>query len=223
MSGQGKGPGAGTQLPLDLGHRRAMGRDDFLVSAANEQAVRWIDRWPDWPPPGIVLAGPPGSGKTHLACVWAERADAAFAVPELISAPVRGAIVVDDADRMPEQQLLFLFNSARANAATVLLTAVRPPAQWPIKLPDLRSRLGTLPVAEIAAPDDALLAAVLMKHFSDRQVPVPPEVLSFLLARLERSFEAAARAAAALDRAALARRRPLTLPLVREVLAELEI
>ncbi len=223
MSGQGKGPGTDAQLPLDLGHRPAMGRDDFLVSAANDEAVRWIDRWPDWPPPGIVLVGPPGSGKTHLAHVWAARSDAAFAVPEPISASARGAIVVDDADRTSEQQLLFLFNSARANAVTILLTAVRPPAYWPIKLPDLRSRLGTLPVAEIAAPDDALLAAVLMKHFADRQVPVPPEVLSFLLARLERSFEAAARAAAALDRAALARRRPLTMPLVREVLAELEI
>ncbi len=215
--------GTGAQLPLDLGHRRAMGRDDFLVSVANEDAVRWIDRWPDWPPPGIVLVGPPGSGKTHLAHVWAARSEATFAPPDLSAVPARVPIVVDDADRAPERELLFLFNAARANAATLLLTAVRPPSQWHTKLLDLRSRLGTLPVAEISAPDDALLAAVLMKHFADRQVPVPPEVLSFLLARLERSFEAAARTVAALDRAALARRRPLTLPLVREVLAELEI
>jgi chromosomal replication initiation ATPase DnaA len=223
VSADGKGPRTGVQLPLDLGHRRAMGREDFLVSRANEDAVRWIDRWPDWPPPGIVLVGPAGSGKTHLAHVWAARSGAVFAGPELSSAWARGPIVLENADRVPERDLLFLFNTARASAATLLLTATRPPATWPTVLPDLRSRVGTLAIAEIAAPDDALLAAVLMKHFADRQLAVPPEVLSFLVARLERSFEAAARTATALDRAALARGRPLTLPLAREVLAELEI
>jgi chromosomal replication initiation ATPase DnaA len=212
----------GAQLPLDLGHRRAMGRDDFLVSAANEQAVRWIDRWPDWPPPGIALVGPPGSGKTHLAHVWAERAGAIFGGDDLLGAASQGAVVVDDAERCAQQDLLHLFNTARASGATLLLTATRPPGQWATRLPDLRSRLSTLPVAEIAAPDDALLAAVLVKHFADRQVPVAPEVVTYLLTRLDRSFAAARRAAAALDRAALAQRKPLTVPLARAVLAELE-
>jgi len=213
---------SGAQLPLDLGHRRALGRDDFLVSAANAAAVQWIDRWPDWPPPGLVLVGPAGSGKTHLAHVWAERAGAGFAGAGFGQKPPAEPTVVEDADRAPARDLLFLFNAARARSISLLLTATLPPAQWPAVLPDLRSRLGTMPVAVIEPPDDALLAGVLLKHFSDRQVAVPPEVLSYLLPRLERSFDAARRTAAALDRAALARGGPLTLPLARQVLSELE-
>lgn len=210
---------AAQQLPLDLGHRRAVGREDFLVSPANAEAVAWIDRWPDWQPPGIVLIGPPGCGKTHLGEVWRVRANAGYVGGRALQAgmPPPPALVVDDAERAPEPALLALYNTARAAGAWLLLTAPEAPARWGVRLPDLRSRLGTLPVVAIAPPDEALLAGVLLKHFADRQLRVPPEVIPYLAARIERSFAAAARAATLLDQLALSRRRPPSVPLAREV------
>jgi len=214
------------QLPLDLAHRPALGRDDFLVAPANEAAVAWLDRWPNWPAPALVLTGPAGSGKTHLAQVFAARSGA-LALEDLLAAPLPDlvgaarAVILENAMAAPEETLLHLYNLLAERGGHLLLPAREPPARWGIALPDLRSRLLAAPVAALQPPDDSLLAAVLVKLFADRQLPVGAEVLAYLVPRLERSFDAAARIVAALDRAALAAHRPVTVPLAREVLAAL--
>ena len=215
------------QLVLELGHRPALGREDFLVSAANENAVAWIDRWPDWPGRGLILYGPPGCGKTHLAQVWravsgAELVEAsALGDPDLARLTEPGAAaVVEGADGGVDQRaLLALYNVLASNGAGVLLTARCPPAAWPIELPDLCSRLAALPAAAVAAPDDQTFAAVLVKLLADRQLRVGADVVAYLSTHLERTFEAAREAIAALDSAALAAKRNVTVPLAREVLA----
>lgn len=218
------------QLPLDLGHRPALGREDFLVAECNAAAVAWIDRWPDWPGGGLALHGPAGCGKSHLAEVWrgrsgAIRLDAALlagAEPPQLLGTAR-ACVIDGlydsgAARPDERRLLHLYNLMRERGGHVLFAARAAPARWPVALPDLRSRLGALPAVEIGPPDDVLLAAVLVKLFVDRQLAVGADVIDYLARRMERSFEAARRLVAALDREALAAHRRIALPLAREVL-----
>jgi len=216
------------QLPLDLGHRPALDRDAFLVTGSNADAVGWIDRWPAWPMPALVLEGPPGAGKTHLASVWRVRADAglimgpaldAAQVPDLLEAA--RPLVVERADHAPEQPLLHLYNACVERRLGLLLTAEGAPARWGTRLPDLASRLKALPVARIGAPDDRLVHAVLIKLFADRQLVIAEDVIDFLMARMERSFEAARRLVAAIDAASLAARRGVSVPLARDVLRRL--
>lgn len=218
-------PGGTAQLPLDLGHRPALGRDAFLVTDSNAAAVGWIDRWPAWPMPALVLEGPAGAGKTHLAGVWRARAAAdaiagpaldAGAVPRLLEAG--RSLVVERADRAAEEPLLHLYNGFAERRLSLLLTADRAPARWGTVLPDLGSRLKALPVAAILAPDDRLIHAILIKLFADRQLSIAEDVVDFLTARMERSFEAASRLVAAIDAAALAAHRRVTVPLARDVL-----
>ena len=217
-----------TQLAIDLPHRPAFGRADFLVSSCNADALGWIERWPDWPLRALVLYGPAQSGKTHLAHLWRERSGAALVVGDSLleldpaALAPSGAVVVDEAERVPEQALLHLYNCSMESGASVLIVARGAPARWPIALPDLASRLRAAPAVAIAPPDDALLAALLLKHFADRQVRVAPGVIGFLVRRMERSFAAAAALAASLDRAALGAGRPIGLALARKVLEELE-
>jgi chromosomal replication initiation ATPase DnaA len=215
-----------TQLPLDLGHRAAaLGRADFLVAPSNAEAVAWLDRWPDWPAPALALWGPAGSGKSHLAAVFRARAGAALIdpaalaterVPALLAAA--SAAVVDDAERAAEAPLLHLHNLLAERRGHLLIVSRDPPARWAIALPDLRSRLVAAPAVAVAAPDDALIGALLVKLFADRQLKVGEEVLAYLARHLERSFAAVQRAVALLDTAALAERRPVTVPLARRVL-----
>jgi chromosomal replication initiation ATPase DnaA len=216
------------QLTFDLPRREALGRDDFFVSAANAAALGWIDRWPEWPSPISLLYGATGAGKTHLAHLWRERA-AAILVPGRLLDHVhvehmiygRGAnMAVDDADDATETVLLHLINACVELAGNLLLTSRQAPADWRIALPDLRSRLRAVPAVGIDQPDDALLSAVLLKHFADRQVRVGAEVIAYLVSHMERSLATAHEIAAALDGAALRRQGAITIRLANEVLAE---
>jgi len=218
------------QLPLDLGVRPAYGLDDFIVAASNRAAIAWIDGWPNWPAAALAVVGPAGSGKTHLCQVWRQRTGARIIAPDalytLLPPELVGdapAIVLDDLEPpFPERPLLHLLNHVSEHGRFALIAAREPPARWPVALPDLRSRLAALPAVAIGAPDDALLKAVIGKLFRDRQLPVGGEVVDYLVARMERSLSAAQRLVAALDRAALAGRKRITLPLARSVLGELE-
>jgi chromosomal replication initiation ATPase DnaA len=213
------------QLPLDLGFRPALGLDDFLVAPSNVAAVAWLDRWPDWPAPALVLHGDAGSGKTHLAHVWQGKAQAIFIDPaELTVARVPALLgaartaIVDGADRANAEALLHLYNLVAERGGHLLVVTREPPQRWRIALADLRSRLLAAPAASLAAPDDALLASVLLKQFADRQLAVGEDVIAYLLAHMERSFAAAGTTVAALDRAALAAQRRVSLKLAREVM-----
>jgi chromosomal replication initiation ATPase DnaA len=213
------------QLPLDLGHRPALDRTDFLVAPCNETAVAWLDRWPDWPAPALALYGPAGSGKTHLAQVWQARAaarliDAAALATDLLPGLLgdAAAAIVDDADRAAEAPLLHLYNILAERRGHLLVIAREAPARWAIALPDLRSRLVAAPAVGVMPPDEALIGALLVKLFADRQLAVADEVVAYLALHLDRSFEAAQQAVAALDAAALAEHRRVTAPLARKVL-----
>lgn len=216
------------QLALDLPRRTAFGRSDFMVSESNIAAVDQIDRWPNWPSAVLALHGPPGCGKTHLVHLWQERASAVLIAGETLTeavlprllAEVPRRIVIDDADRASERALLHLYNSCSENHGSLLITACQPPGSWQIVLGDLGSRLRSAPVVEIGIPDDALLGAVLIKHFADCQLRVAPDVIAYLLKRIDRSFAAAKKIAALLDRAALSNGGPVTIPLARKVMAD---
>lgn len=214
------------QLILNFDHRVALGAEDFLVGASNRDAVAWIDAWPDWPGRALALFGDAGCGKTHLAQVWrglsgAERIDLdtiePATLPDLARQP--GLAIEIGATVPVERTLLHLLNLMRAEGRGVLLLSRQPPARWHVKLPDLASRLSAISTARLGPPDDALFQAVLVKLFADRQIRPEPEIVSFLAGRLERSFAAAARAVCHLDEAALAAKRPITLSLVRRMLA----
>lgn len=217
------------QLAFDLEHRPALGEEDFLVTECNADAIAWIDRYPDWPAPVLVLSGCAGAGKTHLARVFMAKSGAEEfraetlrhdSVPHL---PDAEAVVIEDCDRAmgdaaAEEALFHLYNQAKADNRFLLLTARTPAARWPIDLPDLASRLRAAPSAEIAGPDDALLTALLVKLFSDRQIGIEQAVLEYVVPRIERSFQAAQAFVAAADKAALEGKRRITVPLAREVL-----
>lgn len=212
------------QLVLDLPARKAQGRADFLVTDSNSEAVAWLDRWPDWPGHALCLFGPQGCGKSHLLHLWRARARArplttaqllAGDVPEIAA---HGAVALDDAVGLEgdaQKMLLHLYNLLREQGGFLLLAARHPPMRWRLSLPDLRSRLLAAPAVGIQAPDDQLLLAVMAKMFADRQVRVGPDVLSYLAARIERSFAAAEAAVVELDRASLSGQRPITVPLAR--------
>jgi chromosomal replication initiation ATPase DnaA len=196
----------------------SLGGEDFLVSGSNEQAVRLVNAWPDWPNPITVLVGPQGSGKTHLVSVWRAISGAvsfpATALPDAVTQvrerPLPIAIEDFDQARVDEHAAFHLLNLARERRFDLLITGRRPPGEWPIALPDLRSRLRSAALVTIDEPDEALLSAVLVKLFADRQLSVDPDVIGYVMRRMERSMAAAQALVEALDRAALAEKRAVT-------------
>jgi chromosomal replication initiation ATPase DnaA len=216
------------QLPLDLGHGTGYSRDDLVVSAANAQAVALVDRWPDWPSPVVVLAGPAGSGKTHLASIWRERAGAlpirADRIGQGIAALGERPALIDDIDAQPFDQdsLFHLINAVRAAGSQLLLTARRFPAAWNVTLPDLASRLKAAATVEIHEPDDLLLAGVITKLFADRQVEVEPNVVHYLVRRIERSLATAMRVVERLDRTALEEKARISRAMAAETVSAMD-
>jgi len=218
-----------SQLALDFDFRPAFSGEDFLVAPPNAEAVGWLDAWPAWSGPALVIFGPEGSGKTHLAQVFRTISAAIMVSPAdlresqppsyLGDAP---AAVLENAEAVLgqglEEAVLHLYNHLKETGRHLLLTATQPPARWKIGLKDLSSRLNTATLAGIGAPDDALIAAVLVKQFADRQLKVDGEVITYMLARMERSFAAARHLVESIDALSLAERRSITVPLVRKVL-----
>jgi chromosomal replication initiation ATPase DnaA len=214
------------QLALALDHAESFAREDFLSSPCNAAALALIDRWPDWPGQTVAMVGPEGSGKSHLAAIWAGAAGARFlaarslATAQLPAALATGALVVEDVapGQFDERALFHLLNLAREERAFMLLTARTAPAGWRLAIPDLASRLKALPVAALTPTDDALLRGVLVKLFADRQLAVDESLVGFLAKRIERSIGAARAVVAELDREAMRQKRPLTRALAAEIL-----
>jgi chromosomal replication initiation ATPase DnaA len=220
----------GRQLVLDLPHRSALGRDDFLVSRSNAEAVAFIDRWPSWPTTALALVGHAGSGKTHLAEVWRRMSEAkiiaaqALARSDIPPLLAEGALVIEDAavTDLDERALFHLLNLAREQNAFILLTAQEPPATWRLKLPDLASRLKAIPMIRLGLPDDDLLRGVIVKLFADRQISVDEAVVSYILTRIPRALAAARALLAEIDRRALEEKAEVTRNFVARVLRELD-
>jgi chromosomal replication initiation ATPase DnaA len=212
------------QLALALEHAENFAREDFLSGPSNAAALALVDTWPGWPHRTVMLIGPEGSGKSHLAAIWAQAAGArlvaaqALAETDVPAALATGAVVVEDlsAGAFDERALFHLLNLARQEQAFVLITARAPPLTFAIA--DLGSRLRALPVIAVAPPDDALLRALLVKLFGDRQVEVDESLIGYVATRIERSFAAARAIVARLDREALRQKRPLTRSFAAEIL-----
>jgi chromosomal replication initiation ATPase DnaA len=215
------------QLPLAFSHDAATGRDDLLVSERLAVAVSAIDAWPQWPSPVVILAGPVGSGKSHLAKIWQEHSGAADIWPKaganasLVAAA--GPVLFEDVDRVgfDDTELFHVINSVRENGNSLLMTSRLWPMSWPVQLADLRSRLRAATVVEIGEPDEELLSQVIVKLFADRQLNIDDKLVLYIVNRMERSLNAAQTIVERLDRLALSRGAKITRSLAAEVLNEL--
>lgn len=205
-----------SQQRLDLWPPPSHARDAFIVTPANAEAVSLIDAWPKWPGGALALIGPPSSGKTHLATAWAKRAGAE--TDASLAARSDGPALLENADGLEaDEWLFFVLNTADLRSG-LLLTSRRFPREWPFVVPDLRSRLAALPVAELKPPDDLLLGKILARHFDAIGLTPEADVIPYLVARMDRSLAEARNLVAALDHRAAALGRPLTRALAREVL-----
>jgi chromosomal replication initiation ATPase DnaA len=215
-------------LTFALPHAESLSRDNFLEGPSNAGALSLVDRWPDWPSHSVLLVGPEGCGKSHLATIWAERAGAriisahALSEAEVPEALATGALVIEDlaAGRFDERALFHLMNMAREDNAFVLFTARAAPSGFAVALPDLNSRLRAVPVVQMASPDDQLFRALIVKFCADRQISVDESVVSYVERRIERSVVAARAIVAQLDLESLRLGRPVTRALAAEVLRD---
>lgn len=226
-------PASQGQFIFDLAHKVSFAPEDFLVVPGNNQAVAWFERWPQWPGSGLILYGPEGAGKSHLASIWQRRSQARLLTPAEIMGDLglmtkikpATSYLIENAEQIEgmqgERMLLHFYNWVVEHRGCMVMTARAPVSGWSLSLPDLTSRLKALPQVAIAPPDDEMLGLVLMKLFSDRQLRVSEEVLNYILPRIERTPRAAAQVVDALDRASLQISRRITIPLAREILAEI--
>lgn len=216
------------QLALALPHAESLSRDDFLEGPANEAGLALIDGWPDWPNRIMLLVGPEGSGKSHLATIWAGHAGARATSAQALTAEAvpgalaTGALVIEDLrpKGFDERALFHLMNLAGQEAAFVLMTARLPPSAFDVELRDLRSRLRAVPAISLLPPDDLLFRALIVKFCADRQLAVDEQVVAYLANRIERSYAAARKAVEFLDTEALRLGRPVTRALAAELLRD---
>jgi len=219
-------PSEPRQLTFALPHGESLAREDFLEGPSNATALSLVEQWPDWPDCVVAVVGPEGSGKSHLAAIWAALSGARIVSGRTLGdihlpgAVATGAVAIEDvsASALDEPALFHLLNLVREQQASALITAATAPAAWAVTVPDLASRLRAIPIVQLAVPDDALLRAVLVKLFADRQLPVDEGVVGYLASRIERSFAAARAAVARLDSEALRLKRPVTRALAAEML-----
>ncbi len=218
------------QIPFDLGHRHAYEREDFFVSDSNREAIAWLDKWPNWSAPALIIFGAPASGKTHLLQVWKKEVAAKeILLQELVTETINRIIgtsqtvIIDNVSQAmgkkdKEEALFHLYNLMLERKGHLLVTTSIPIREWPILLPDLKSRLRATPSVSVSPPDDNLMAVVLTKLFSDRQIFVSQEVIQFILPRIERSFLTIRHLVNKIDHKALSEKRAVTIPLIREIL-----
>lgn len=216
------------QLGFDLPARAALGRDDFFVSDANAMALALVDSWPNWAGNKLAIIGPEGSGKTHLAHVWAAQSGARIvdaasltkdAVPDLAQSPIAVENVPAIAEDAAAQDALFhLHNLALAEGHSLLVTGISEPKHWGLTLPDLKSRLEGTTTAVLKEPDDALLSILLAKLFVDRQLTPNTETIAYMVKHMDRSFAEARRLVREIDQASLAKKRKVSRALAAEVM-----
>lgn len=226
------------QLPLILPHRPSFGKEDFLIARCNLEAVQIIDQWPNWDFFAVCIYGSAGCGKTHLANVFSDKVSNLthypYKIPFVKAANIKlenvhdffiqcPCLVVEDLEENVNQEALFhLYNLYRNEGGNILFTSTLAPARLHFTLKDLQSRLNIIPSIEIKDPDDELLSGLLIKLFSDRQIMVSPEIISYLLNNMQRSFSFARKVVAEIDNISLARKRAVTLPIVKEALNNLQ-
>lgn len=212
------------QLTLALPHHTALDLQDFYESESNRQALRAVLTWPDWVAPTrmLMVTGPEGCGKTHLAHVWMQRSGAIeIDIDNQDIFNLDGAaVVIEDVDRITqaedEEKLFHIYNHINNTGGWLMMTSSKPIAHINLTLPDLQSRLKSTANVTIEEPDDTLLKAILQKHFNDRQLSVNEGVLNYCMSRMERSFSAAANMVEQLDEKSLSEKRSITIPMVKQ-------
>ncbi len=210
------------QIPLNLSHEPSFEREDFIISGSNEAAAALINAWPNWTSHMVALVGPVASGKSHLGEIWRRQAKAVKLAADATMTDLEAGqnYILEDVDSgLYDEELLFhLYNWSKETHAQVLITAQKAPTLWDIKLPDLKSRLATLPVATIQEPDDQLLTALFIKLFSDRQLQIDASVTDYLIPRINRSFDTVKKCVDSLDKMALTGKRRITRSLAKACL-----
>ena len=225
------------QLTFNLPNKPSTGRENFFISPSNQDALNALNNWQDWSSKKLGLIGPTSSGKSHLVSLWSQEVDAkVISIDDLIKMDVLDLslnkfLALEDAHKInqlegaarskSETSLLHLFNVISENHGYFLITGVKPPAMWNIGLADLSSRLATLTLTHLLRPSDPMLSALIVKQFEDRQIVVSPELVEFVLKRIERTFKAVSDFVEFVDSSTLSEKKEITIPIARKILEEL--